>query len=170
MFTSSDVTQFDPLSPPSLQNEEKKGFTTAKCIMLRPLTGICYHAAFSKPLPNIPIGGNLLSQSRDDCPIYLNSSSRNLGYFMTPLRTSYLDGPWAESNRHREIQGKERCKQATSLARQNRRFSKFRLRTTTTTTTEEDRRPKRDRFSAHCKLPLPPLLSSLAVSTPDHSA
>ena len=126
----------------------------------------------TKPLPLIPIGGNLLSRSRDDCPIYLNSSYRNLGYLMTPPpRTSYLDGPWAESNRHREIQGKERCKQATSLARQNRRFSKFRLRTTTTTTTtEEDRRPKRDRFSAHCKLPLPPLLSSLAVSTPDHSA
>ena len=37
--------------------------------LLFPLVAICYHAAFSKPLPLIPIDGNLLSRSRDDCPI-----------------------------------------------------------------------------------------------------
>ena len=37
--------------------------------LLFPLAAICYHAAFSKPLPLIPIDGNFLSHSRDDCPI-----------------------------------------------------------------------------------------------------
>ena len=50
-------------------NEEKKGFKTEKFITLRPLAAIWYHAAFSKPLPNIPIDGNLVSRSRDDCPV-----------------------------------------------------------------------------------------------------
>ena len=33
------------------------------------MAGICYHTALSKPLPIIPIDGNLLSGSQDDCPI-----------------------------------------------------------------------------------------------------
>ena len=37
------------------------------------MAAICYHAAFSKPLPLIPIDGNLLSRSRDDCLALLDS-------------------------------------------------------------------------------------------------
>ena len=43
--------------------------------MLRPLRGICYHAAVSKPLPQIPIDGNVLSRSLAiDCPILMDSN------------------------------------------------------------------------------------------------
>ena len=63
----------------------KKGFTAAKFITLHPLTGICYHTVVSKPLPQIPIDGNLLSRSCDWLPYF---KLVMLSWRMVPLKNT----------------------------------------------------------------------------------